>query len=127
MNISQIYKKFPTQTSCIRHLENIRWDDIPTCPYCKSKKCSPIKRSRRYHCNACNTSYSVTVGTIFHKTHVDLQKWFLAISIITNVPKGISVRQLARDIEVDKSTAWYMAMRIREGMIQCRGLLECFV
>jgi len=124
MNIIQIYKKFPTQESCIKHFEKIRWDDIPVCPYCKSKKSSSLKDSYRYHCNACNTSYSVTVGTIFHKTHIDLQKWFLAISMIINTLKDISVRQLARDIEVDKNTAWYMTIRIRKAMIESRELLE---
>ena len=39
-----------------------------------------------------------------------------------NAKKGISSRQLARDIEVNKDTAWSMAMRIREG-IKDNGML----
>jgi transposase-like protein len=39
------------------------------------KKQTPLKeKQQRYHCNNCNTSYSVTVGTIFHDTKLDLQK-----------------------------------------------------
>ena len=70
MNIIQVYKKYPKQEDCIRHLESIRWKGKPTCPYCKSKNCTPMPKEHRYHCNSCNTSYSVTVGTIFHKTKI---------------------------------------------------------
>lgn len=124
MNIIQIYKRFPTQQDCLNHLEIVQWKGIPVCPYCKSTKQSPLKKGQRYHCNNCNTSYSVTVGTIFHKTKCDLQKWFLAISLVLNAKKGISARQLARDIEVTKDTAWYMNMRIRKAFKEYGELLE---
>lgn len=72
----------------------------------------------RHHCNNCKTSFSVTVNTIFHHTHLDLQKWFLAISLILNAKKGISSRQLSRDIQVTKDTAWSMQMRVRNAMVE---------
>src|ERR1035437_7823498 len=124
MNIIQIYKIFPTQQDCIKHLEQVRWNGIPNCPYCKSLNSTPYKDERRYHCNNCNTSYSVTVGTIFHKTKIDLQKWFLAVSLVLNAKKGISSRQLSRDLEVNKNTGWYLLMRIRKAMLQDAKLLS---
>jgi transposase-like protein len=124
MDIIQIYKKFPTEASCIEHLEKVKWNNEPTCPYCQSKKQTPAKNESRYHCNNCNTTYSVTVGTIFHNTKLDLQKWFLAISIILNAKKGVAARQLGRDIQVTKDTAWYMGMRIRKAMYNDFKLLS---
>ena len=118
MNIISIYKRFPTQEDCLEYLKQVRWKGQPTCPYCQSKNSSPMPKEFRHHCNDCNTSYSVTVRTIFHKTHLDFQKWFLAISLILNAKKGISARQLALDLEVNKNTAWYMAMRIRKAMCE---------
>ncbi len=116
--------KFQTHKDCIKHLENIRWNNEPTCPYCKSKKQTPIKRENRYHCNNCNTSYSVLVGTIFENTKLDLQKWFAAISIIINAEKGVSSRKLAKDIEVTKDTAWYMQIRIKKAFSESGVLLK---
>lgn len=124
MNIIEIYKKFPNQQDCISHLENVRWNDEPVCPYCGSKKQTSMKAENRYHCNTCNTSYSVMVGTIFENTKLDFQKWFLAISLVLNAKKGISSRQLSRDIEVNKNTGWYMLMRIRRAFIEYGDLLE---
>ena len=124
MNIISIYKQFPTQIDCIKHLERVRWNNEPVCPYCNSKNQSPLPKEKRYHCNNCNTTFSVTVQTIFHKTKCDLQKWFLAISLTLNAKKGISARQLARAIEVTKDTAWFMLMRIRKAFKEYGELLK---
>src|ERR1700753_890616 len=127
MNITQIYKRFPTQDACIKHLEQVRWNNEPCCPYCKSKKQSPVPAENRYHCNTCNTSYSVTVGTIFHNTKLDLQKWFLAITLVLNAKKSLSARHLGQGIEVTKDTAWSMLMRIRKAFVEYGELLEGIV
>lgn len=128
MNIVSIYRKFPTEESCIAHLEAVKWKGKPVCPYCKSTKSTPLPKEFRHHCNTCNTTYSVTVGTIFHNTKLDLQKWFLGVSLMLNAKKGLSSRQLSRDLEVNKNTAWFMAMRIRKAMLDngelLRGIVE---
>lgn len=124
MNIIQIYKQYPTSVDCIKHLEKVKWDNTPKCPYCNSTKQTPAKNTNRYHCNTCNTSFSVTVGTIFHRTHLDLQKWFLAVSLVLNAKKGYSARQLGRDIEVTKDTAWRMFMQIRKALVEQHELME---
>ncbi len=126
MDIATIYKLFPTEEDCIAHLERIRWHGKPTCPYCQSVRTTAVLGKRRHHCNSCNTTFSVTVATIFHHTHLPLQKWFLALAIILNAKKGGSALQLSRDLAVNKNTAWYLAMRIRKAMVDSkqRELLE---
>lgn len=116
MDIIQIYNLFPDEAHCLSHLEKVRWNGSPRCPYCQSPNGSPMPKEGRYHCNNCNTSYKVTVGTIFHHSHLPLQKWFLALCLILNARKGISARQLSRDLKVNKNTAWRMEMKIREAM-----------
>lgn len=116
MNIVEIFELYPTQDDCIDHLEVVRWQDKPRCVYCQSTNVTPAPKEQRHHCNNCNTSFSVTVGTIFHHTHLPLQKWFLAVTLVLNAKKGVSARQLARDLKVNKDTAWRMGMKIREAM-----------
>lgn len=127
MNIVEIYERFPTQEDCLNYLEQVRWHGKPICPYCNSDKITPLRKENRYHCNNCNTSFSVTVRTIFHKTKLPLQKWFLAICLVLNAKKGIAARQLARDLKINKDTAWYMNMRIRKAMIEQRELMTGIV
>lgn len=118
MDLVEIFQKYPTQDICIQHLECIRWRGAPRCPYCQSSNVSPLPSEKRHHCNNCNTSFSVTVGTIFHHTHLPLQKWFLAVTLMLNSKKGISSRQLSRDLKVNKDTAWRISMKIREAMTE---------
>lgn len=102
-----------SRRECIELLERIRWGGEPQCPYCGSKRASPMDKGLRHHCNDCFTSYSVTVGTIFHKTHVDLRKWFRTIALVAQQPQNITVRALAEIIEVSKDTAASMLNRIK--------------
>jgi len=118
MNIVRIYQLFPTEDDCIAHLEKVRWKGTATCPYCQSDRVSPMPSEKRHHCNNCKTSFSVTVGTIFHHTHLPLQKWLLAVSLVLNTKKGLSARQIARDLEVNKNTGWRMGMQIRKAMAE---------
>lgn len=116
MDIIEIFKLFPTQDDCIAHLEQVRWQGEPRCPYCESTNTTPVPNKYRHHCNNCNTKFSVTVGTIFHHTHLACQKWFLAVTLVLNAKKGVSARQLARDLRVNKDTAWRISMKIRDAM-----------
>ena len=116
MNIIDIYKKFPTQKSCIKHLEKVRWGKNPVCPYCQSLNTNVLIKEFRHHCNGCRKSFRVTVGTIYHRTHLPLQKWFLAISLILNAKKGVSSLQLSRNLDITQKTAWSLAHRIRKAI-----------
>ena len=51
------------------------------------------------------------------------------MSLILNAKKGIAARQLARDLEVNKNTAWSLEMRIRKAMVETkqRELLQGIV
>ena len=134
MNIVTIFDRFPTQQSCIDHLERARWKGDARCPYCTSTHTARLQH--RHRCYTCKTSFSVMVGTMFHHTHLPLQKWFLAISLMLNARKSLSALQLSRDLDVNKNTAWRIAMQIRKAMTQAehRNLLmgivemdECYV
>lgn len=131
MDITEIYRAFPTHNYCLDHLEKVRWKGTPKCPYCESTKTTPMPKEKRHHCNSCNTTFSVTVKTIFHHTHLDLQKWFLAICLTLNAKKRVAARQMARHLHVNKDTAWRINMKIREAMAEreqrelLTGLVEC--
>jgi transposase-like protein len=112
------YRRFPTEADCISHLERVRWNGTPVCPYCNSPRSTKIPRENRYRCNNCNVTYSVTVKTVFDHTHLPLQKWFLAISLTLDARKGISARQLATDLKINKNTAWFLLRRISNAMLQ---------
>ena len=127
MNIISTIQKFPDQAACIAYLEQKRWNGKPVCPYCNSDNTNHLVKENRHHCNGCRKSFSATVGTIFHDSRLPLQKWFLAIALILNAKKGISSRQMARDLDLPVKTAWSINHRIRKAMKQDSGLLSGIV
>ena len=121
MNLIEVMERFPDQESCIDHLERIRWRGTPVCPHCgsitvKRKKEGGVGRVGRWNCHDCKASFKVTHGTVFHGTKIELQKWFLAISLILNAKKGLSSYQLQRDLNLNQKTAWFILTRIRAEM-----------
>lgn len=128
MEILGLVKDFGTQEQCITKLEELKWKGKPLCPYCGSEKSTKRKGSFRHHCHSCNAAYSVLIGTIMESTKLPLPKWFLAMFLIINAKKGISSLQLARDLGINKNTAWYLQKRIRQAMNEedqiLKGLVE---
>lgn len=125
--ISQIYHRFPNREACIGYLEEIRWGNGPVCPYCQSQKSTPYRKEHRHHCNNCNTSFSVTVGTVFHKTKLHLQKWFYAIKLLLQEQKKLSIQQLAEELEVNKNTSWYIISRLKQALAEEGELMKKIV
>ena len=120
MNIIEVFNKFQTQEQAIEYLEEKRWHGKPICPYCLSEKVcrhsSADRENRRLQCQSCSKAFSVTVGTIFHKTHVPLRNWFLVLALMLNAKKSASACQIARDIGMRRPTVWSMMHRIRVAM-----------
>ncbi|HWQ52251.1 MAG TPA: IS1595 family transposase [Bryobacteraceae bacterium] len=142
MNLIDVSKKFATPEACNDFLEAVRWPDGVECIECCSKRVTKYvkqagsrKRTNRktgaeeikpvparilYVCLDCNKQFSVTEGTIFNDTHLPLDKWFMAVALMVNAKKGVSAKQLQRDLGTAYKTAWYLGHRIRKAM----GLIE---
>lgn len=103
------------------HLEATRWPHGAVCPHCGSvgeatKLQGRAARPGVWQCNACREQFTVTVGTVFEKSKVPLNKWLLATYLMSSSKKGVSAHQLHRTLGVTYKTAWFMAHRIREAM-----------
>ena len=118
MNLLTLFQKFQDNDQAIAYLESIRWKSGVTCPYCQSDKTCKHqeKEKKRWQCWNCQKSFSVTVGTIFHHSHIPLNKWFWLISLMLNAKKGLSACQAARDLGMNRPTVWSMMHRIRKAM-----------
>jgi len=108
------------------HLERTRWPHGPVCPHCGVvNEATAIKgRSARaglYQCNACRDQFTITVGTVFERSKVPLNKWLLATYLMASSKKGISAHQIGRTLGVTYKTAWFMCHRIREAMAEKDG------
>ena len=104
---------FPDEQSCVDHLRAIRWRDGEFCPHCQGNRIYTFSDRKTFKCGDCRQRFSIKVGTIFEDTKLPLRKWFMAIWLITNHPKGIASTTLAKDIAVTQKTAWFVLHRLR--------------
>lgn len=103
-------------------LEGILWPEGPVCPHCKGKNVTSMNgktcRPGLKQCRTCRKQFTVTVGTIFERTHIGLGDWMYAFTRICSSKKGISALQLQRELQVQYKTAWFMLHRIRHAMTE---------
>ena len=87
------------------YLEALRWPDGVICPHCgvigdHYKLQGKSTRPGVYKCNACRDPFTVTVGTVFERSKIALNKWVLAAHLMAASKKGISAHQLHRMLGV---------------------------
>lgn len=116
MNLIEISNKFSTELEVIKHFEQVRWGGNIICPYCNSNKIGERNKDFRWHCKSCQKSFSVTTNTHLHNTRLPLRTWLFAFAIISDAKKGVSAKQLERNIEIHYETAWAIYHKIRELM-----------
>jgi transposase-like protein/DNA-directed RNA polymerase subunit RPC12/RpoP len=138
MRLIDVAREFGTPEACNDYLEKLRWPDGITCLHCESKRVSKFVRkgttrtrlSKRtgameaktspdrimYVCLDCKKQFSAGEGTIFSDTHLSLNQWFMAAALMINAKKGLSAKQIQRDLGCAYKTAWYLCHRIRKAM-----------
>lgn len=112
--------RFTDETAARQYLESLHWPNGPICPHCGSVNATRLEgkkhRAGLVQCNDCREQFTVTVGTVFERSKVPLNKWLLANHLLCASKKGISGHQMARMLGVTYKTAWFMMHRIREAM-----------
>jgi len=118
MSVIELFQMFPDNASARKWLEDMRWPDGERhCPVCGSLKTKtvPNEKPMPYHCGDCRKYFSVKTGTVMQSSKVGLQKWVIAMYLMSTNLKGVSSMKLHRDLGVTQKTAWFMAQKIREG------------
>ncbi len=123
MNLISVHRQFATEDEALDYLIKTRWPDGVRCIACDHDKVYPIstkgktgKPCRLFECADCRHHFSATTGTLFHDSHLPLQKWFMAMALMCEAKKGISANQVSRHLGIQYKTAWYLCHRIRKAM-----------
>lgn len=123
-------QRFVNEEACYRYLFDMRWPEGFCCPRCGHKGYYFVSKRRLYQCKLCSYQASLTAGTVFHKSHTSLQKWFWGIFLVATDKRGYSALALMKTIDVSYPTAWLMLQKIRaamserDQMYQLSGLIQ---
>jgi len=112
----EFQERFQTDDACFEYLKQLRWPDGFLCPKCGHTEAYFMTTRKVFQCVKCRQQPSVTAGTIFHRTHTPLRKWFWAIYLVGSDKRGYSAKRLEKMIGVHYATAWLIIHKIRKAM-----------
>lgn len=102
-------------------LERELWPHGAVCPHCGTVGEATLMQGKShrpglYQCNSCREPFTVTVGTLYERSKVPLNKWLAATHLLMASKKGMSALQIGRLLGLSKKTAWFLCHRIRESL-----------
>jgi transposase-like protein len=112
---------FHDETEARKWLEARLWPDGPICPHCGTINEATLMNGKShrpglFQCNACRQPFTVTVGTLYERSKVPLNKWLAATHLMMASKKGMSALQIGRLLGLSKKNAWFLCHRIRESL-----------
>src|ERR1700730_1246095 len=112
---------FTDENKAREWLEARIWKNGRACPHCGVFNQSTLMHGKShrpglYQCNACHEPFTVTVGTLYERSKIPLNKWLAATHLIMASKKGMSALQIGRMLGVSKKTAWFLCHRIRASL-----------
>lgn len=109
---------FADPDNCVSYLAGSRWPNGVVCPTCGRTGASYVAKRRIWQCKTrhAKCQFSVKVGTIFEDSPIGLDKWLMAMWMVSNCKNGVSSYEIHRDLGVTQKTAWFLLHRIRLAM-----------
>lgn len=95
------------------YVEELRWPEGPRCLRCSSERTGWLEGRRKHYCRDCGYQFRVTVGTVFHDSHVSLPRWLVAVQLMIDSERGHPATKLWAAIGGSYKTAWFVNHRIR--------------
>jgi transposase-like protein len=102
-------------------LEARIWKDGRICPHCGVVDASTLMQGKTtrpglYQCNACREPFTVTVGTLYERSKIPLNKWLAATQLLMSSKKGMSALEIGRLLGISPKSSWFLMHRIRESL-----------
>jgi transposase-like protein len=116
--LMEAVRYYSNEQVCIHTVAAMRWQDgKPVCPKCGTvegeRKHYWLKTQKRWKCYGCRKQFSVKVDTVFEDSALGLDKWLVALWMLTNCKNGVSSHEISRELGIAQQHAWHMLHRLR--------------
>ncbi len=120
MGWSAFQQQFGTEELCRRALEAARWPNGFYCPRCDHREASVFVRDgeRLWQCRGCRRQTSLTAGTVFAESKLGLQRWFVALYLLTQSKTNVAALELMRHLGVCYRTAHRIKHKLMQAMLE---------
>jgi two-component system, sensor histidine kinase LadS len=106
MDYSEFRKIFSDELTCLRYLEQQKWENGFTCKKCSHDKYHPGKDGFDRRCTKCGYTESPTAYTIFHGVKFPLEKAFYILHLVITERNDLTVDEISQMLELRRNTCW---------------------
>jgi uncharacterized protein YozE (UPF0346 family) len=131
MNILEFINEFPTEESCKLHFKENREQEGVFCKKCGCSEHYWLKNKWQWQCKQCRFRTTLRSGTLMESGKLPFRKWYLAMAFMSFTKKGISAKELQRQLGHSRyESIWSMmhkiptAMGKRDSLYQLEGAIE---
>lgn len=115
MSYADFQKIFPDSTSCLRYLEQVKWESGFSCKTCEHSKFSKSSKIFHRRCSRCGHIESATAGTIFHGIRLPIEKaFYLSYTVISEHSK-LTLEELSQllDLRVNAISSFRVKVKLQ--------------
>lgn len=115
ISIEEVYSLYPSKASCLKFLEQLKWDENFECSKCGNTKYSSNNKDFSRKCSKCGKIDSVTSNSIFHAQKLPLQVMFYLIHLVfSHTTYDISV--LSKELEISENSLYRFIAKVKTRM-----------
>ncbi len=118
-SLLEFHRMFRDERDAFDFVLRSRWPEAAdrACASCGGARFYPSNRRLVLTCAGCKRPQSATAGTVMHHSHLPIGTWLLAAWLLVTDKRGVSARQLERQLGVSYETAWMVLQRLRAAMV----------
>jgi transposase-like protein len=108
-----------SKRQCVEFLAKARWGSIKTmaCPHCGTVSDHYFRpKELRWKCKGCDSTFSVTSGTVFADHKLPLQRLLIGALNWLNGAAGLPALQNRRNLKASYNAAFTLQHKFREGL-----------
>jgi hypothetical protein len=106
MDYSDFHKIFPDELTCLRYLEQQKWENGYACKKCNHDKHRPGKDGFDRRCTRCGYTESPTAYTIFHGIKFPLEKAFYILHLVITERDDLTIDEISQVLSLRRNTCW---------------------
>ena len=114
MEYDEFRKIFPDGLTCMRYLEQQKWDNGYACRKCTHDKFTMGKDKFDRRCTRCGYNESPTAYTIFRGVKFPLEKAFYILHLVISGRTDLTIDELSSMLELRRNTCWAFRNKVNK-------------
>jgi two-component system, sensor histidine kinase LadS len=114
MTYEEFREIFPDDLTCLRYLEQQKWQNGFVCKKCDYEKCRAGKGKFDRRCTKCGYNESPTAFTIFHGIKFPIAKAFYILHLVMTERDDITLDETSELLKLRRNTCWHFKDKVNK-------------